>query len=726
MGPDKLAGCFCRATGRPGVLAELLRVLLMAVLVGTVPGYFWARCLSPPADRVELLAYSTALSMTLVPTAALLQARVFGTGVTLPIAAISAAEVFATGIAAYLRLKPAGDAEGSPLFPPSASLSVYALIPLLGVFGLMLGATFGLMSGVRYAVPVALLVLFAGVAGPLASRDSTREPHRDAPAGVRRSLAWGVPLLAVLLLVLVRGYLGPVRHDWPFIRGGDQFSHAVMANLMLTEGRIDSYLIYPPGFHTMIAVISRLSGLEPLEIFPVLAPALMLLPALACYALASRLWGSVYGTMAAFFSGVLLVGPYESFAEARYPNIVSADFLIVMAVAALVRFYGSQGARSGLLFALLGSSVVLYHQVGSFYLAVLLALVAAGFLPYLLLTGRRKEATSLFLWLSLLGLISVLYAWETYDLGRLVAGLAGGSNTGAGGTAVAIAIGSQEPLGLDHLLTTTSQPVAWLGLLGALLVVIEVLRRRVEVPQAMAYLTLVLWAVLLFVGSRTSLSGFPQRFERDLGIPLAVLATFALVAILRPARLRAPTKPLAASLVAVLAATLAVAVVGLQAAENLGDADNASTNVISREAAFAGEWLGEHNTDGNIVVTPYLNDHVPGSAMLAMGGYTGLRSYSQKRLRSPRALPPSGKEPLLAANWVSGHPVGERTASLLDRYDVRYVVLFKKYPGVPWRAFEGATDAYENEFENRTMIVLSPAGNAVRLATHAGQVSCGL
>jgi hypothetical protein len=434
----------------------------------------------------------------------------------------------------------------------------------------------------------------------------------------------------------------------------------------------------------------------------------MLLPALACYALASRLWSPVYGVAAAVFSGVLLVGPYESFAEARYPNILSADFLIVMAVAALVRYYGSPGIRSGLLFAILGSSVVLYHQVGSLYLALLLALVAALFLPYLLLAGRKKEAVALFLSLALLGLISVLYAWETYDLGRLVAGLAGGSDTGAGGTAVAIAIGSQEPLGLDHLLATTSRPVAWLGLLGALLVVIEVLRRRVEVSQAMAYITLVLWAVLLFVGSRTSLSGFPQRFERDLGIPLAVLAAFAFVAILHPARLRDSTKPLAASLVAVLAATLAVAVVGLQAAENLGSADKASTNVISREAALAGEWLGEHNTGGNIVVTPYLNDHVPGSAMLAMGGYAGLRSYSQERLRSPRALPPSGKEPLLAANWVTRHPAGERTASLLDRYDVRYVALFKRYPGVPWRAFEAAPDAYEKEFENDTMIILSP------------------
>src|SRR5215204_37112 len=713
MGPDKLAGCFCRATGRPGVLAELLRVLLMAVLVGTVPGYFWARCLSPPADRVELLAYSTALSMTLVPTAALLQARVFGTGVTLPIAAISAAAVFATGIAAYLRLKPAGDAERSPLFPPSAPLSVYALIPLLGVFGLMLGATFGLMSGVRYAVPVALLVLFAGVAGPLASRDSTREPHRDAPAGVRRSLVWGVPLLAVLLLVLLRGYWGPVRHDWPFIRGGDQFSHAVMSNLMMTEGRIDSYLIYPPGFHTMTAVISRLSGLGPLELFPVVAPALLVLPPLALYALATRLWGPGYGVVAAAFSGLLLLGPYESFAEARYPNLLSGDFLIVMAVAALIWVYRFPGARPCLLFGLLGSSVVLYHQVGSFYLATLLALVAALFLPYLLLAGRKREAVALFLSLALLGLFCVFYAWDTYDLLRLVAGLLGGSDTGAGGTAVAIAVGSQEPLSLGHLLATTSQPVAWLGLLGALLVAGELLRRRLDAPQSLAYLTLVFWALLLFAGSRTSLSGFPQRFERDLGIPLAALATLAFVAMLRSAWPREPAVSPTASLktklaTTVLVSTLAVVVVGLQTAESLNSASRASANVISRQVALAGEWLGEHNGGGNIVVTPYLNDHIPGSAMLAMGGYTGLRSYAQDRLRSPRALPPSGREPLLAAHWMTRHPLGGRTESLHDRYDVRYVVLFKRYPGVPWRAFEGASGAYEKVFENDAMVIFAP------------------
>jgi hypothetical protein len=686
------------------VLSELIRALPAAVLVGAVPGYFWAKCLAPCAGYVERLAYSTALSMTLVPSVALLQVCVFGTGVTLFIAAVSVVAVFVTGFVTYLRLGMASYADEPVFDPPTTPPGVYALVPLSAAFGLMLGVAFGLVPGGRSAFLVVLLLLLVAAITSLISRPP-EQPRPGSPCWW--PLVRSAVLLVTLLIVLVRGYLGPVLHDWPFIRGGDQFSHAVMTNLMLTEGRTESYLIYPPGFHTLTALVSRLSGLEPLEIFPVLAPALTVLPALACYALARRLWGRSYGVIAAFFSGVLLVGPYESFAEARYPNLVSADFLFVLAVATLIGVCSSPGARSVFLFAALGSSVVLYHQVASFYLALLLALIAALSLPYLLLAGRKRKALELSVSLSLLGFFSVLYAWSTYDLPGLVSGLVGGSDTGAG-TAVTIAIGSQDPLSLGHLLATTSQPVMWLGVLGALLVAGELVRGRLGTPQRLACLTLLLWTVLLFAGSRTSLSGFPQRFERDLGIPLAVLAALSFILVFRSLRPRAPRVSLTIRLVSVIAATLALAVVGLQAAENLSNADTPSSNVISADVAATGEWLGEHGTDGNIVVTPYLNDHVPGSAMLAMGGYSGLRSYTQKRLRSPRALPSSGKESLLAAGWVLHHPAGERTGSILDTYNIRYVTLFKRSPGIHWRAFEERPDLYRKVFENDSVVIFAP------------------
>jgi hypothetical protein len=689
------------------VLSELIRVLPTAVLVGVVPGYFWAKCLSSSADHAERIAYSAALSMTLVPTAALLQAHLFGTGVTSFITAVSMAVVFAMGFAIYLWLGPASYADGPIFDPPPAPPGTLALVPLLAAFGVMLGVRLGLVPEGRFVLLVALL--FAGIFALLVSRRPLAQQRSRSSSGIRWPLACSALLLAVFLTVLVRAYLGPVLHDWPFIRGGDQYSHAVMANLMMTEGTTERYLIYPPGFHTLTALVSRSSGLEPLRIFPVLAPALTVLPTLACYVLARRLWGRGHGVVAAFFSGVLLVGPYASFAEARYPNLVSADFLIAMAAAALIGVYVSPGARPGLLFAVLGSSVVLYHQVASLYLALLLAVIAALFLPYLLVRHGRG-ALALALSFSLLGFLAVLYAWSTYDLPRLVSGLVGGSDTGAGGKAVTIAIGSQEPLSLAHLMEMTSQPVLWFGVLGALLVTGDLLRGRVGRQQALAYLTLLLWAVLLFAGSRTSLSGFPQRFERDLGIPLAVLATLSFVTVLRSLRTREATASLPAETVAILAATLAIVVVGSQAAENLSDADAPSNNVIAPEVAAAGEWLEDHNTDGNIVVTPYLNDHVPGSAMLAMGGYTGLRSYTQKRLLSPRALPPSGKESLLAARWVTDHPTGERTKSILETYDIRYVTLFKKYPGVRWRAFENRPRLYRKVFDNTYVVIFAPRG----------------
>ena len=70
-------------------------------------------------------------------------------------------------------------------------------------------------------------------------------------------------------------------------------------------------------------MISHPSGLDPLEIFPVLGPALLLLPALACYTLARRLWGWPYGVAAALFAGILNGGTYY-FNDAMYPNRLTA------------------------------------------------------------------------------------------------------------------------------------------------------------------------------------------------------------------------------------------------------------------------------------------------------------------------------------------------------------------------------------------------------------------
>src|SRR5215472_2556831 len=135
---------------------------------------------------------------------------------------------------------------------------------------------------------------------PPASGETATEPGAAAPTRHPRAL-WSSgtthgwlregALAAVLALTAARVYDGVIRYDWPFLRGGDQFSHAVMAEQMLAHGSYPSYLVYPPGFPALTAVICRITGLSPLALFPVLAPVLLVLSALAAYALATRLWG---------------------------------------------------------------------------------------------------------------------------------------------------------------------------------------------------------------------------------------------------------------------------------------------------------------------------------------------------------------------------------------------------------------------------------------------------
>jgi hypothetical protein len=685
------------------VLTDLIQALPAALLVGVLPGWFWTRCLLASGDHAERLVYAVALSVTLVPAAALAQTYLFTTGVTLAVTVASVALVFLAGLAAYLLLGPAKGPEEPVLRPPSPP-DLPTLVPLVAALALTLVMFSGIAPGEWVMIPIAVLVLAAGIAYLWTGRDTPSEDRRPVvPAAARYAL-----LSVVLLLVLARGYLGPVINGWPFPRGVDRYEHAVMAGMMMRDGSNESFMLYPPGFHLLTAMFSRLSGFEPLEIFPILAPTLPLLSALACYALAKRLWGWEYGVAAALTSGLLLGGTYLHFEEARYPNFIGEYFLIVLAIAALLGMYASPSARGGLLFALLGSSTVLYHQIAGYSLAVLLGFVSLVFLPYLLLRDRRK-GVSLLLSLALLGFLSVLYAWDTYDLPSLVAGMLGGSETGRGGEAVAMAIGTKPANGPGHFLTTMSHPVLWLGLLGLPLMLAGRANGGDE-PDTLARLTLLVWTLLLFFGSLTSYSGFPDRFERDLGVPLALLAALSLVTVLRlPWSPRSGGRAVFAA--GVLTVVLVAALVVAQSVQNLEQAAGPSTRLKDRpappEVVAAGSWLEEHNDGGSIVVTPYL-EYVPSRAMLAMGGYTRMQSYDAARIRRARDLPPFGAGPMWDALWMLQHPAGEQTAQLIQKNDVRYVVFHKRYPGVDWHPFALQRGLYSKVFENGSVIIFEP------------------
>lgn len=717
------------------MLLDLATSLLAACLVLVAPGYFWSRVLFSAHDWVERVAFTVGLSLTLVPATAQVLAALFGSGLTLQIAIASVAIVTLLGVLTYWKLGKA------PLSAPVykrelPTFDVVALLPLAIASVLMIAATVAPVArqAHRLAGPTAGFIILTALVQLLRQSRRREASPPNVMYGDKRidsddwvgsqagseyagtaGPRWGIGnvrrtlrilnvrqvLLGVLvLLITVRGYLGPVRHDWPYIRGVDQYVHAVMVNLVLTEGAAESYSVYPPGFHFLTGVLSRLSGLDPIELFPFLAPALLLLPPLACYVLAQRVFGPDYSLPAAAFAGLVLVSPAKFLNDGTYVNIIAGEFLLVLTVIATVTVLLAPSWRSAALLALSGASVVQYHTITTLYLAVLLSVVSLFFLPYLLRKDRRMGAI-LLVGLALLGMLSVAFAWDTYKLPQTVSNLLGWSaaETDAASQA-SVVVGTQPPLPLRTVPRYLSSSVVQLGFLGFLMLALGL--RRMQGTYRLAVILLLAWCALFFAGSRTSWSSFPWRFTRDLGVPLSILAAFTFMTLLRSFN---RYKPLT-----VIAVFLASFVVVLQIQSSMVSANRFSRLMLmTPEVEAAGHWLRAHNEGGSIITNPVFNQ-----PLLALGYYDRLPAVTDEQLDNIRGVPPKYRQQIEDVQWVykvAGQP---KTRQILDRYDVRYLVFVKEPPRymrdkplirVKWTRYLSKSYRYAVAYENSNVII---------------------
>ena len=137
----------------------------------------------------------------------------------------------------------------------------------------------------------------------------------------------------------------------------------------------------------------------------------------------------------------------------------------------------------------------------------------------------------------------------------------------------------------------------------------------------------------------------------------------------------------------------------------VGASDRSAGQLVSHRVVAAGQWLARHNTGGTIITTPSMNPGISNRAMLALGGYTGLQSYSPFRIAHPRSLPTAGKGPLLDSQEVLLHPQSCQSANILVRQDVRYVVLYKTGNDADLAGFTADPAHYQRVFENPTVII---------------------
>jgi hypothetical protein len=140
--------------------------------------------------------------------------------------------------------------------------------------------------------------------------------------------------------------------------------------------------------------------------------------------------------------------------------------------------------------------------------------------------------------------------------------------------------------------------------------------------------------------------------------------------------------------------------------EAAGPAERDQDRAPPQTVVAAGRWLREHNSGGNILSTPYVGE-TSARGILAMGGYSAMQSYTENRIHRARDLPPFGAGPLDDAQWALHHPGSERTRRILEENDVRYVVLYKQFPGIDWRTFEDRPGLYRMVYENENAVIFA-------------------
>ena len=230
----------------------------------------------------------------------------------------------------------------------------------------------------------------------------------------------------------------------------------------------------------------------------------------------------------------------------------------------------------------------------------------------------------------------------------------------------------------------------------------------------LATVTVAAWCLAMYAGSRTAADGFPQRFERDLGAALGVVAALGLGVLLKTAWLAWQTSRQGKVVpVTVLSLALAVPVVlaiGVPSAREAGT-ESRPARLLSAPVVAAGAWLRDHNSGGTIVATP-MNHGITERSVLALGDYTGLMYYSPGvSFTKARSLPPAGVRPLIDSQEVLEHPASCAAEQAIAREDVRFVVVYRK-TGHDSEANEAGFQAdparYRPVFENQSVVIYAP------------------
>jgi len=327
-------------------------------------------------------------------------------------------------------------------------------------------------------------------------------------------------LFAVILFI---NYYDVLKFHYFVPPGSDPVTHVTIAKEILATGK-SLNTGYPPGFHYIVAELSKISGTDPIQTTVYFYPFLMFLSALAVYLFARQFFGKWAALLTLLIFGFISPQPRQTLWDGGFPNVITADCIMIFGFLFFLRAYKYEKWRDVILAGIILGAVPAFHHLSSYLMVFLLILFTPALLLFSLIIkdNFKKKARVLIAALTIAFIIGVYPAYTYFGKGYLIQ-IAGSFIAHAASLKGFIwrstsFMGDAPPFDISWYALVVSPYLWFLGLLS-----IPFLLKRFIKDKKAEYLFMFVWMIGGIIISRPYFfSPLPGRFTRELTIPLSI------------------------------------------------------------------------------------------------------------------------------------------------------------------------------------------------------------
>jgi len=298
--------------------------------------------------------------------------------------------------------------------------------------------------------------------------------------------------------------------------GGDPINHLGYI-LHILRGEPTAGL-YPPLYHYLIAILSKVFNADPLLVMKPVAIILLFAPIIVLYKMTKTFFGFWPAFWATLLYMVAAASPLLSFGDGNYPDMLNYGIFVPLVFIYLLKTLREKSTNNILFFLVFVALMIFTHHLTTLFTLVIIAvyIITIGLLVYFKKDSFKHQFPNLsntalaFIGLTVVGFLLVRATFGQDLMSALRSLFSNGSFINNNSLS--------SPIGYDQFAYTLTPFIEFAGAFGLIYALATI---KDKTPQK---LLLIVWVIVLWVLSRTQLSGLAPRYFRELSVPLCVMA----------------------------------------------------------------------------------------------------------------------------------------------------------------------------------------------------------